>query len=132
MQLFRPIRFIPINFMAGTCQEYSFSILPVVSRKSENEDKWLEKSRELAHPYISSFWKQIMELSSSLCIYIWNHIMQTVKVSKIHSLSIYSVSGKCQNSTPYISISNPVWGDTLRYNGVYMHGHGVKIPINKF
>ena len=24
--------FIPINFMAGTCQEYSFSFLPVVSR----------------------------------------------------------------------------------------------------
>ena len=24
--------FTPINFMAGTCQEYSFSFLPVVSR----------------------------------------------------------------------------------------------------
>ena len=26
--------FIPINFMAGTCQEYTFSLLPVVSRQN--------------------------------------------------------------------------------------------------
>ena len=32
LQLFRPNASSPIDFMAGTCQEYSFSFLPVVSR----------------------------------------------------------------------------------------------------
>ena len=101
--------FYPINFMAGTCKEYTFSFLPVVSRE---EHVFKARSLFVKTDWVCHVWCNFKPGYTCHGVNILSKMVNHF-LSKSSKFCIVWTIGFCSNFTSMWSkyLSNNVWRD---------------------